>query len=600
MSTKTTFKRIALVAVAALGLSVVAVAPSTAAATGTLSFGVTAASYTTDSVSTGSYFAAVSVSQIAGANNFVQITAGADTTANVIVKVAGGTINSVTQAQVATGSTAIAASGTLNTAGTELTFSSNDLEEATDASFKIPTPTAGTITATVVTRAFASGVATDTTLQTFTITVLSAAVTNVYSAANSTVYAAGPASGTAEGTTPSSTTDAAVILTAPSLGASAAVGSSAEVLKIVVDQEDANDVNLSTAVANTISITGVGAVGVNVDAPLGSYAAETAQGSDFYVFSDGRSGTGTVTVSVNGVVAKTYVVKFLGSLVSYSISYGSGATALKTLIGVGETDALTIKGLDANGNTAAALGTVNATSSNTAVATVTATDTSGVITVTGVASGTATITLANATSSATVTSTYAVTVTKLTAASVKITTDKLEYAAGEKVTITVTATDSLGAGVADGSRNLFKAATTATSGLQGTLPDTAVVLAGGKATYTVYAPLASGPVTISGTEGTATDSTTKAVVSATFVVLTDGVAEAAVDAAAEATDAANAATDAANAAAEAADAATAAAQDAADAVAALSTQVSEMVNALKKQITALTNLVIKIQKKVKA
>jgi len=77
-------------------------------------------------------------------------------------------------------------------------------------------------------------------------------------------------------------------------------------------------------------------------------------------------------------------------------------------------------------------------------------------------------------------------------------------------------------------------------------------------------------------------------------------AAAATDAAAEATDAANAATDAANAAAEAADAATAAAQDAADAVAALSTQVSEMVNALKKQITALTNLVIKIQKKVKA
>ena len=77
-------------------------------------------------------------------------------------------------------------------------------------------------------------------------------------------------------------------------------------------------------------------------------------------------------------------------------------------------------------------------------------------------------------------------------------------------------------------------------------------------------------------------------------------ATAAVDAAAEATDAANAATDAANAAAEAADAATAAAQDAADAVAALATSVEAMVSALKKQITALTNLVIKIQKKVKA
>jgi hypothetical protein len=77
-------------------------------------------------------------------------------------------------------------------------------------------------------------------------------------------------------------------------------------------------------------------------------------------------------------------------------------------------------------------------------------------------------------------------------------------------------------------------------------------------------------------------------------------ASAAADAAAEATDAANAATDAANAAAEAADAATAAAQDAADAVAALSAQVSSMMSSLKAQLTALTNLVIKIQKKVKA
>ncbi len=92
---------------------------------------------------------------------------------------------------------------------------------------------------------------------------------------------------------------------------------------------------------------------------------------------------------------------------------------------------------------------------------------------------------------------------------------------------------------------------------------------------------------------------TASVTTAGNTVLADN-AQSALDAASEATDAANAATDAANAAAEAADAATAAAQDAADAVAALSTQVSEMIDALKKQITALTNLVIKIQKKVKA
>jgi len=73
-----------------------------------------------------------------------------------------------------------------------------------------------------------------------------------------------------------------------------------------------------------------------------------------------------------------------------------------------------------------------------------------------------------------------------------------------------------------------------------------------------------------------------------------------VDAANEATDAANAATDAANAAAEAADAATAAAQDAQAAVAELATKVASLIAGIKAQITSLTNLVIKIQKKVKA
>jgi hypothetical protein len=73
-----------------------------------------------------------------------------------------------------------------------------------------------------------------------------------------------------------------------------------------------------------------------------------------------------------------------------------------------------------------------------------------------------------------------------------------------------------------------------------------------------------------------------------------------VDAANEATDAANAATDAANAAAEAADAATAAAQDAQAAVAELATKVASLIAGIKAQITTLTNLVIKIQKKVRA
>lgn len=126
------------------------------------------------------------------------------------------------------------------------------------------------------------------------------------------------------------------------------------------------------------------------------------------------------------------------------------------------------------------------------------------------------------------------------------------------------------------------------------------------ATVTAYQTTANDSASLAGYVGeTAVDSTLAAGVrTATLAVTgtgtTGSVAQAAADAAAEATDAANAATDAANAAAEAADAATAAAQDAADAVAALSAQVSSLISGLKAQLTALTNLVIKIQKKVKA
>jgi len=116
--------------------------------------------------------------------------------------------------------------------------------------------------------------------------------------------------------------------------------------------------------------------------------------------------------------------------------------------------------------------------------------------------------------------------------------------------------------------------------------------------YTVYMP-GTGDIKITATGGTALPISGQVEVSATASVVNSSV-DAATDAANEATDAANAATDAALAAADAADAATAAAQDASDAVAALSATVAKLVASLKAQITSLTNLVIKIQKKVKA
>jgi hypothetical protein len=172
------------------------------------------------------------------------------------------------------------------------------------------------------------------------------------------------------------------------------------------------------------------------------------------------------------------------------------------------------------------------------------------------------------------------------------------------VTLSISAT---GVAVLGGGATLTSFTTDSTGTF--TFQGTSTVAAGGAGSFKVSAPSSTDFASIAGYVNTTpvnadlaagSNSATVAVTFSEGANAAEANAQAALDAASEATDAANAATDAANAAAEAADAATAAAQDAADAVAALSTQVSEMVNALKKQITALTNLVIKIQKKVRA
>ena len=121
----------------------------------------------------------------------------------------------------------------------------------------------------------------------------------------------------------------------------------------------------------------------------------------------------------------------------------------------------------------------------------------------------------------------------------------------------------------------------------------------GAVSYVYTMPYTTGTVTLTAKGGTGLALAGRVAVTASAEVVNSS-ADAATDAANEATDAANAATDAALAAADAADAATAAAQDASDAVAALSATVAKLVASLKAQITSLTNLVIKIQKKVRA
>jgi trimeric autotransporter adhesin len=187
-----------------------------------------------------------------------------------------------------------------------------------------------------------------------------------------------------------------------------------------------------------------------------------------------------------------------------------------------------------------------------------------------------------------------------TGGTVTMTTDKATYEPGERMVITYKALDASGNKVYDGVSTGTPNASKSVQGLAGgEFVNGELIYGDGASTEFQYAPTVSGPFTLTLVTGTATGAT----ISATATVGDDAAttaAAAAGDAAAEATDAANAATDAANAAAEAADAATAAAQDAADAVAALSTSVTAMVDSLRKQITSLTNLVIKIQRKVRA
>jgi hypothetical protein len=322
-----------------------------------------------------------------------------------------------------------------------------------------------------------------------------------------------------------------------------------------------------------------------------------------YVYGTGVPGLVTVEIKAGSIVLGTKKINFFGNPATIT------ATAAKAVIGAANTAAVvTGKVTDASGNVVPDL-TVYAVSGTTAAISNSytscgATDKDGLVScsLTGVAAGTSAITLttnASATATTGISSTpVSVRVSDGVATKVDYAFEKETYAPGEAATIIATVSNAAGVMPA-GTYTVLTAGVTGNYVLTGGPALTVTTTdATGVVKYTVTVPTGvSGDLTLTGTAVT----TVTATFGKTSVVnVALDAATAATDAAAEATDAANAATDAANAAAEAADAATAAAQDAADAVAALATSVSAMIDALKKQITALTNLVIKIQKKVKA
>ena len=622
MSTKTTIKRIALVTVAALGFGVMSVAPSSAVVlndTYTLSESTTTVSLGSPAsvtLTTAGYFGAASDS----------------VTVTVALKTFPATL---TAAQIAT---TLAAPGVFSDVDTATAYTGGSAggSSVVNSTTTSQTGVAGTAPKLVSTRSKLTVAAASLPVvgtYTFTLTPSGAAV-NTAAITWTVVVTARPAM-TAAATTALATyayyeniasrgTWASWSTTTDALTFSAyATPSDAPAMSVRVIQSNGNTtfpLLAADAVAVTATVTsGPGLVAISGEGnpgyvnnlgAKGVYATTTSTQLTnlgltqyVYVYGTGVPGLVTVEIKAGSIVLGTKKINFFGNPATIT------ATAAKAVIGAANTAAVvTGKVTDASGNVVPDL-TVYAVSGTTAAISNSytscgATDKDGLVScsLTGVAAGTSAITLttnASATATTGISSTpVSVRVSDGVATKVDYAFEKDTYAPGEAATIIATVSNAAGVMPA-GTYTVLTAGVTGNYVLTGGPALTVTTTdATGVVKYTVTVPTGvSGDLTLTGTAVT----TVTATFGKTSVVnVALDAATAATDAAAEATDAANAATDAANAAAEAADAATAAAQEAADAVAALATSVSAMIDALKKQITALTNLVIKIQKKVKA
>jgi trimeric autotransporter adhesin len=625
MSTKTTFKRVALVAVAALGLGVLSVAPSSAAA---ISVTVTP-SATTSTIKTGETATiSLTVSGIlGGAGESLTVvgvrTKGASGTVNF-----NGTTDSTTtqlRAGSSTGAGAVLASGAYSADGIALdtktvSASGTPVRAVVQANFVAPS-TKGTYEVTIYSAAKDGSVGT-TDIKPFVWTITVTADSTNADGSTTSFIAAAPvtATPTADGVVTAS--DA---LTTPAAS-------------ILVTQKN------PTSSANEpliVTVTGPGyvAAGTDTSTANGKLRTLTTTGASqnwINVYADGTPGASTITItgSVTGIVLATEKLTFSDVLpVSISVTVkkayvAAGANTTKVF-------AVTLKdsaGYAITGSAASVAGArTDTTTAGKAVASAASAcswsatdavyycDATGASTLVFGPAGyifTATGTDANAStvSAAAVTTTFADTVATKVTISAPATAN-----VGDKITYTLTATEKNGypiadnsyeGGTANGSLGAFWNTTTVptySSSVTAFNSGETITTVSGVATKSVYVPSIAGSITNVWTLGGKSTAQVGAIalgiagttITTTTVVTNPGV-DAATDAANEATDAANAATDAALAAADAADAATAAAQDASDAVAALSASVEKLVASLKAQLTSLTNLVIKIQKKVKA
>jgi hypothetical protein len=623
MSTKTTFKRIALVTVAALGFGVLATVPSQATINAD-SLTLSAATASQNTAETQTATSAVATVAFLGASGDSM-----SVTASLVSAPAGNTalpylsITETASAISGDGSTNLV-KGTKYEPNSAAVVRSVGTSAVTTVKYAVyvgkDSLTAPSVAGTYVVKLTpatvgSSGALIGSTAQTLTITVTAApALDPVAASATSIITTAADTTSATDVAvtaikTSSTTEERAIIKVSPLNAAGVAATESYTVLV-------KSGPGLVGEVSNKANVTAGSAYGRVMAVPAGSWVA---------VYSDGAAGTSVIEIqSKAGVVLATETLTFYGTATKAT------ASALAPVIAAsGATDAILVNIYDGTteikDNTTFYVNsdatTIISGAYTSVAATYNTTEGGFVIPVTAVAAGKANITVTT-NSAATVTTgvtapAVALRVGGTTLDDVKVAFDKASYLPGELATITVTPVDKDGL-VLSSTRTADTYTVFATGGIvapvalgtgSATITGTAahdggVAGAGlgtdGVATYKIYMPAYQGTFVFKYTTGTMA-TTAKSAVARTIsvdVVSPDGGAAAA--AAEEATAAANDATDAALSAAEAAEAATAMAQEAVDAVAELSASVTKLISALRAQITTLTNLVVKIQKKVKA
>jgi len=660
MSTKTTFKRIALVAVAALGLGVLSVAPAVQAA----QLGETLAISSATGTATTGDTATATITHTWGTTQSVALTDSSTIKYTCQKPTAAASCPTVTFYQTAT-------SETVNTqvVGTDtypLYKDSLWTETAATVAGTVKSvvgikavnfATAGTYVYTFYTVFGAANTLSTVTPVTWTIT---ASAPSTAATGLSNIYVSNDTLGYTAQTNRANFTassDSAVTATAGTVLSPTAVATAFVVVKNAdgdtrtATATGTKNTSSGTAVTDTLTVTvsGPGLVSSAISATRAKSATvnayngtlktgtnSTASGESLTVWSDGTAGTATITYSLStGVVVGSFSVTFWGTGASAAVLLSDTITSLTT---AGTTTVnLTGTVKDSAGNVLKS-GTFYVFSSDTKVAGAVPTSTNagsyqtahacntfsatGVMTCSVVLSdtGVATLTLRDSwTVAASTWTSNAVdlTVTGNTVASVTATFDKATYAPGEKAILTITGKDAAGRGMATradhvvfssvvSTPNLSATGVAGQSGTQGTAFDATELLSyqdTGVETRVVYMPTYGTSVSYVikfATFGDISGGLTTVTASATVADPTKDAADAATDAALEATDAAYAAQDAAQLAAEAADAATAAAEAATAAVEDLATQVASLFADLQKQITTLANVVAKIAKKVKA